>query len=110
MLEVVPQMTRLNDNELNNLIYVFLKYTFKFDSPDNSDIAAIMKVVGNNRDRSVIIQETSKYVSVRYGRKRLGDLVEMLKHMNLVLDIFPDLPHFLRNSLGEDADDFMVKN
>ena len=110
MLEVVSQMNRLNDDELNNLIYVFLKYTFKFESPDNSDIAAIMKVVGNNRDRSVIIQETSRYVSVRYGRQRLGDLGEMLKHMNFVFDEFPNLPHSLRNSLGEDADDFMVKN
>ena len=110
MLFTVPLMSGFNDNELNSLIYVFLKYTFKFKDPDNNDIITIMQAIGNNRERDNIIQETAKYISVRYGRQKLGDLTEMLKHMNFVVDEFPGLPHYVRNNLGEDQDAFMVKN
>ena len=110
MLSVNIPMNKVNDNEFNNLVYVFLKYTFKFEDPNNNDIVVIMKSVGNNRDRSSIIQETVRYVTTRYGRDRLGDLTEMLKHMNYVFDEFFNLPHNLRNDLGEDTDEFLVKN
>jgi len=114
MLFVVSPMNSqsVNDNELNNLIYVFLKYTFKFEEPRNSDIATIMKAIGNNRDRSNVIQEAVKYVGVRYGRDKLGNLTEMLKHMNFIFGEFFSLPDNLRNDLGEDkeAHEFIVQN
>jgi len=111
----------MNRNEVNNLIYMFLRYGFKFDGeyhaePENREIAEIMTTVGEPASRLKLIDETVKFVINNHGLEYLEkyntNLSEVITKLGTIYNEFLMLPYNLRNDLGEDVDanDFLDKN
>ena len=114
--------TGLSKNELNNLIYMMLRYGFKFDGhyhpePENQEIAAIMIAVGSPASKQKLIDETVKFVVEHYNLDYLTthhrtNLAEVKIGLDRIYNEFLMLPRSLRNDLGEDVDanEFLDKN
>ena len=111
----------LSKNEINNIIYMFLRYAFRFNGkdhaePDNVDIAEIMILVGSEVSKRKLITETVKFVQDKYDLSHLqacGKSIEDVRaNMEVIYNEFLMLPDNLRNNLGEDTDanDFLDKN
>lgn len=111
----VPTL-RLSDNELNNLIYVFIKYGFcnvdeQFNNPTNELIKTIITDVYNNRSIENIINRTITIILYDYQiymDEKQQDGLE--KHLKLLHRLFMSKSCKLRSDLGEDAKDFVLKN
>ena len=111
----------MTKNEVNNLIYMFLRYGFRFTGeyhaePENQDIAEIMVAIGSPPSRSRLIDETIKFVVEKHGLdylERYGTtLSDVITQLGTIYNEFLMLPYSLRNDLGEDVDanDFLDKN
>lgn len=106
-------MVRPTNNEINNLIYMFLKYSMRFDDPNNSDIATIMLGIEEATDKDEIINKTIEFVKNKYGEAVVGiDTFHIERHMQYIYNEFFELPFNLRDDLGEDknAEEFVVKH
>jgi hypothetical protein len=112
----------MTKNEINNLIYMFLRYAFMFDGRwhqevDNQEIAEIMISVGSDVTQKRLVDETVKFVVahhdlgylLKYYHKTVEDVIVV---MNTIYNDFLMLPDRLKNDLGEDtgANDFLDKN
>jgi len=110
--------SRYTQNELNNIVYLCLKYTFghtvvEFKEPDNSDIKNIMLEIDDNHDTQNIIDALLVFVIDKVGVSRLhGRRYEYEHHMRYVINNFNEQSYELRNSLGKDSDseDFITKH
>jgi len=111
----------LSKNEINNLIYMFLRYGFKFDGryhdePNNEEIAHVIVAVGSQVSRARLIDETVKFVIKKHGLdylKQYGvSLSDVITQLGTIYNEFLMLPYSLRNDLGEDVDanEFLDKN
>ena len=111
----------LSKNEINNMLYMFLRFGYKFNSefhsePINSDIMKIMKLVGPEPSKEKLISETVKFVKIMYDLTHLEhygltpELVE--KNLEKLYNQFFMLPDSLRDNLGDDAEshEFLDKN
>ena len=97
-------MQYLTPNELNNIIYMEMKYALNVENPDNADIAQIMSLVVNNSISDVIIDTTIEYVGDKFGLGTISESPEQLeRHMFFILDQFMKLPEKTRNDLGTDG-------
>jgi len=95
----IPSMT---DNEVNNLVYLFLKYGFKIKQPKNADINMVMINVGDDRSIDNIINQTLIFMSTLYGT--LQDSQDGLeKYLRYLYAEFKDFEPEVRNGLGSDT-------
>jgi hypothetical protein len=121
---IMPRLcaSGMTKNEINNLIYMFLRYAFMFDGrwhaePDNSEIAEIMIAIGSDVSKQTLIDETVKLVEAKhelnYLQKYYYKTIDDVRvSMETIYNEFLMLPDKLRNDLGEDtgANDFLEKN
>ena len=112
----------LSKTELNNMIYMFLRYGYRFNSewhaePVNAHIAKIMESIGESEvSKDRIISETVKFVKKQYDLSHLShyDLTpdDVEKQLDKLYNQFFMLPDSLRSNLGDDAEsnEFLDKN
>ena len=111
----MPCAALLTKNELNNLIYMFLRYGLRFngrDRPDvnNEDVIAIMKQVPRGASKTKLLDATITFVETKYG-SLAPDLArkEIEQQLELMYEHFLGLPASLRNDLGQDSAYFAQK-
>lgn len=93
-------------NEINNLLFLALKYTFRLDPPKSEDITAIMFSLQKGPTISHIIDRTFIYVAERYPDAiDTGNQDSQLEHFRWVVREFFKLDPKIRNDLGEDDKD-----
>lgn len=99
----------MTQNEINNLLFLVLKYTFRLDPPKHVDIVAIICNLQqglSNITISHIIDRTFTYVAEHYPDAvdaRNGD--RQLEHSRWVVREFFKLDSTVRNDLGQDKDE-----
>lgn len=107
---VVPNNMVFNKNELNNLIFLCLKYTFgrqvpELKEPLNQDIKTLIFELNEDPTPANIIDRIMDFVVERFGLDRLdGDLDGYRRHMRSTIKEFINQPYNLRNDLGDDSD------
>ena len=99
LFTLLPTMT---ENEVNNLIYLFMKYGFKIDKPKNSDIYAIMINVGDDQSIDNIIDQTIDFVETHHGSQG-DDRTSLKKYLDYLYREFKDFEPEIRNGLGSDT-------
>ncbi len=117
---VMSKYVYYTQNELNNVVYMCLKYTFgnsidKFCHPDNDDIKKVMLEVHNNQTAENIIDTILLFVIEGEGvvPNELDGEIEWYKnHMRYIINTFNKQSYEMRNDLGEDAeaDEFITKH
>jgi len=104
----------LTDNEVNNLVYLFLKYGFEIKNPSNEDLFLIVMETAEDRSLDNIIDKTANFVRDRFGKKAARDnaRAHLVEYFNRIYKEFMELPIEMRNSLGTDekAEVYTVKN
>jgi hypothetical protein len=112
VVEICARAEMRTRNEVNNLIYMLLKYSFRFDEVNNKDIAAILEIVNEESPDADVLSATFSYVKEKYGDRIVGDEEVTQEHMWYVRQEFFNLPFNLRNDLGRDndAEEFIVFN
>jgi hypothetical protein len=110
--EYMPiERDQYTQNELNNIIFLCLKYTFGktykyFKEPRNSDINLIMLVTYNDQTSDNIIDAILSFVIEKVSPNRLIGEIDGYKHyMRCIINKFNKQSYSLRNDLGNDVDD-----
>lgn len=99
----------ITQNELNNIVYLCLKYTFgayvpRFMNPTNADIKHIMLDVFNNVTSERIIDAIICFVIDTTGFDADSDK-KYRKYMEFIITKFMKQAFEVRNDLGEDSND-----
>jgi hypothetical protein len=104
--------TSLNATELNNLLYMFLRYGLGFDGtplrgePRNKDIQRMMTLLRPPLSKASIIATVMDFAESQYEHGRWGgarkDAEEALGRL---YEQFFMLPYGIRNDLGDDRDE-----
>jgi hypothetical protein len=90
-------------NEINNILFLALKYTFRLNPPENHDIMSIIHDLQDKPTISHIIDMTFIYVAQHYPDAiDTVDKDGQLEHFRLVVREFMKLDPEIRNDLGED--------
>ena len=104
-------MATLTDNEVNNLIFLFLKFGLQKLIPDtkkpsNKLIKEIMLAVSDNPTKENITKEVLALSQKRYGITLTDLNIRGLeKYMDVLYDNFMNLSEHMRNDLGTDRED-----
>lgn len=114
----VSSNNKYSQNELNNIVYLCLKYTFghtiaEFSAPSNADIKFLMIELDDNQATQNIIDTLLTFVIEKVGEQRLhGRRYEYEHHMRYVINNFNSQSYELRNDLGEDSnsEDFITRH
>lgn len=109
---------KYTQNEINNIVYVCLKYTFGrrisgLDNPPNSDIYSILLEIGDNTETDNIAKVITGYVVSKFiDYIDNTDASKYEQFMHFIIDEFNQLPDEIRNDLGEDtnAEEFITKH
>jgi len=107
---VIPSNVVFTSNELNNLIFLCLKYTFgkqlsELKEPLNQDIKTLIFELNEEPTPANIIDKIIAFVVERFGHDRLGDdLSGYKRHMGAIIKDFLNQPYDLRNDLGDDSE------
>lgn len=115
-MQAMPEV--LTENEVNNLIFTLLKYTFqkldkRLESPPNRFIKTIMMEVLDNPTVPNIIDTTYRMAVDEYSiliKRHERDYV--FEFMKKLADFFMNEPYELRSDLGRDreAEEFITKH
>jgi len=116
--ETILVPMRLTENEINNLIYSFIKFGFRkirkqLDSPPNSIIKEIMLGVADNPTVENIMNRTLAVVIDEYKIPFTSVQREGIKnHLSMIARMFMAEPFEIRNNLGEDegSEEFITKH
>lgn len=108
----------LTQNEVNNLIYILIKFGFgkiqsDLSNPPNSLIHEIMLEVLENPTIDNIIKKTLALTIIKYRINLRNIQINGLKeHMQLTARLFMAEPYELRSDLGDDKDveEFITKH
>lgn len=117
-LDTMLTPMRLTENEINNLIYSFIKFGFRkirkqLNNPPNILIKEIMLGVMNDPTVDNIINRTMAVVIDEYHIPFTSVQKKGIKeHLSLIARMFMAEPFELRNDLGDDdgADEFVTKH
>ena len=117
-VQVVSNYTEFTKNELNNVVYLCLKYTFGkslpcLDNPSNSDIYNILLEIHDDTDVDSIIEHVILYVKEKFNMKfNEKQVIKYRNHMWNTIRYFMKEPEDLRNDLGDDRDveEFITKH
>ena len=102
--------TIFTDNELNNIVFLCLRYTFggvipELKNPSNKTIKELVFSVYEDPTPVNIIDKTLEFVVETYGAERLGPrLSGYQRHMRGLINEFIQQPSEIRNDLGDDRD------
>jgi hypothetical protein len=112
------EFTQLTENEVNNLIFTLMKYTFqkldeRLKNPSNRFIKQVMVEVMDDPTVPNIIDKTFKMTTEEYRilvRKHEKEYV--MEFMQKLADFFMSEPYELRCDLGrdKDAEEFITKH
>lgn len=108
----------LTQNEVNNLIYVLIKFGFgkiqsNLSDPPNILIHEIMLEVLENPTIDNIIRKTLTSIIIKYKiNLRNTQISDLKEHMQLTAKLFMAEPYELRSDLGDDknVEEFITKH
>lgn len=109
-------MAFLTDNELNNVIYLFLKYGYskvlpKLKNPSNGLIKEIALAVYDDPSKDRIIRQVVATVHDEFNYRMVdSDLKKLKEHMSFMYDEFLKLPDRFRNDVGENEEELVTKH
>ncbi len=102
-----------SSNEINNIIYLLLKYNYRINTPDNKDITEMVLVVLDDPSVDRIIDEVYKYVKVKYPHEiDMKNFERQMRHTRFLIEEFMKMPESARTDLGADAEngDCLIKH
>jgi len=106
---VISRHIIFTENELNNVVFLCLKYTFGKEIPElkdplNQDIKTLIFELHEDPTPANIIDRIIEFVVGKFGSDRISDRKSGYKrHMQATIDEFLNQPYDLRNDLGDDS-------
>ena len=115
MIDTLSQFLSVNvltNNEVNNIIYLLMKYTFNISNPNNQDIHLAMLELVDDPGMDKIIDQMFSFMGTYHPKSLDFDIERQVDHAQLVLNEFLRQPQNLRNDLGRDTDaeEFITKH
>lgn len=104
---------KFTDNEVNNMVYLGLKYACGYGDPRNESIDMVVLEIGDGRTIENIIERTIQHARLMSGANNIDfKTSERKREMEMLLigdkkkrmRGFCDLPESVRNDLGRDTD------
>jgi len=103
MFSLAAMPLSFTENELNNIVYLGLKWACAIADPTNEVIATVIEKIGHNRSIENIVETTVQ------SARALTDLINIDFHtsqrkrrMHELIDEFCLMPWTVRNDLGLD--------
>jgi len=107
----------LNKNELNNIVFLCLKYGFggsipELKEPSNQDIKTLIFELNEDPTPSNIIDKIISFVVEKFGPDSIDNRAGHERYMMSVIKDFMNQPYKLRNDLGDDteSDDLITRH
>jgi hypothetical protein len=102
----------LSRNEINNIIYLCFKYSFKIESPSNNEIQEVLLEVVDDTSCQSIIKAMFKFIQQNHSHTLSPIRGDQEDHVRFIITEFLKLPDELREDLGVDGDaeEFVLKH